>query len=1122
MQNFTHLACICHTLQAFFLSSNTQFIMKVNLFALCITMSSASVLFATNGRGQDLEKTRVVLSLDDASLYEALMQIEKQSDFRFTYKEQEIGEYSNLWVEKDRMSVRACLDLLLQDTHLEYKQIGNYIVLTEKRPEAQRAEATGSQDFTVSGNVRDDAGQPLPGVNVIVRETTLGTVTDSEGNYSINAPDERGILVFSFIGYSREEVPINGRSVIDIVLAEDLRSLEEVVVVGYGTQRKSDLTGSIASVSEEELTAYPATNALQALQGRAAGVTVQSTNGDPGGDFRIRVRGASSINASSDPLFVVDGLVGGILPPPEDIASIEVLKDASASAIYGSRGANGVVMITTKSGEPGKTVININSSYSSQEEIGRVDVLNARDFAEYINEARNVDFYDLNALEADTDWQELIFQPGHIQNHQLSMSGGNDKVQYYVSGVYFDHKGVIKTSAFDRYSLTTNLRFKVSDNVRIILNSALQGLNRDGVSSQTSGGVTNSGAVTAANRFDPTQGILDENGVHTLSQVGIAAFENPMAVIYGREEENRSVNIQTNLKAEIDITKGLVFNSTFGTIVRNHRNGVYNNRISNSGYANNGLASLNYRKNMNFLTEQYLNYDFKSGGKNNFLVTAGYSYQNFSNESFGASNAGFISDALGFWNLSAGTVLQAPESNTTASEIASFYGRVNYNFDERYLITVTGRYDGASQFSEGNKWSFFPSGAFSWNISNEGFFPQNNLVTALKLRTSYGLTGNQGIGPYASLARISPTFFLVNGALVNSVRPTAIANKDLTWETTAQLSMGLDFEFFDGRINLTGEYYEKKTSDLLFQVPIPPFSGFQERLENLGEIVNKGFEFQISSRNLVSAVRWNTSFNLTLNRNKVVSLPDGVDIIYASAPHYVGAGQTSILREGEPVGSFYGYVYEGVYQEGDQFIPGGAFETQPGGEKFADLNDDGVLDSDDRRIIGDPNPDAVWGLNNDFSYKGLHLNIFLQAFTGGDMLNFVRMELERLSGNSNATTAALRRWSPENTNTDVPKAFAGRVARTSTRFVEDGSYIRLKNISIGYDFPSALLSKLKIRTARLYLSGQNLLTFTEYSGVDPEVGYGSNGTTNSNRNLGLDYDSYPNTKSYTLGINLGF
>lgn len=1121
MQNSTFLACIRVSVRAIIPSLNLAFVMRVNLFALCIIFSSSSLLFATNGRSQDLESIRVNISMVNGSLSDVLRQIEMQSDIRFTYKDQKIADYKLAKVKRNNITVKACLDFLLRGTNLEYTQIGSYVVLKENRSRSQ-TDADDFQEVVITGTVTDSRGTPLPGANVLIKGTSRGTVTDVGGKYSIAVEDRNSVLVFSFIGYERREVSLQGRSVVDVSLDDDMQGLEEVIVVGYGTQKKSDLTGSISSVSQDELTAFPSVNALQALQGRAAGVAIQSTNGDPGGDFRVRIRGASSINASSDPLFVVDGLVGGVLPPPEDIASIEVLKDASASAIYGSRGANGVVMITTKSGRSGEVLVSLNSSYSLQEEVGRLKLLNARQFAEYINEARNTEFFDLDAITIDTDWQDLIFQPGNTQNHQLSVSGGSDKVQYYVSGVFYDQTGVIKTSAFQRYSLTTNLKFDISDHARLAVNSTLQLSKRNGVPTQSSGGATNAGVVTSAQRFDPNQGIIGDDGLYSVSRVGIAAFENPMALIDGREEENSNENIQVNIKGEFDLARGLVFNSTFGTTLRNNRAGIFNSRITNAGQNSNGEASMEFDRNRNFLTEQYLRYQIDVDDKNSLVATAGYSYQNFTSETLAASNAGFISDAFGFWNLGAGTNVKMPTSGTTASEIASFYGRLNYNHGDRYLITATARYDGASQFSEGNKWSFFPSAAFAWNIANERFFPQDIFLSNLKFRASYGLTGNQAIGPYTSLARISPSFFVVNDAVVNSVRPSAIANKDLTWETTAQLSAGIDVELFNGRVGLAMDYYNKKTSDLLFRVPIPAFSGYQERLENLGEILNRGFEFQVSSRNFVGDFKWNSSFNLTLNRNKVVSLPGGRDIINSSVPSFTGSVQSSILREGYPVGSFYGYVYEGVYQVGDTFIPGGAFETTPGGEKFADLNKDGILDSEDRMVIGDPNPDAVWGLNNDFSYKGFSLNIFLQASMGGDLFNLVTMELDRLSGNSNATVAALNRWTPENTQTNVPKAAAGRVPRASTRFVEDGSFVRVKNISLGYDFSSNLLQSLKIRTARVYISGQNLLTFTKYSGVDPEVSYRSSGAVNSNINLGLDYGSYPYTTSYTLGINLGF
>jgi len=938
-----------------------------------------------------------------------------------------------------------------------------------------------------------------------------------DGRFSLEDVNENAVLIFSYIGYQTVEIPLDARQHIEVTMIADSELLDEVVVVGYGTVKKSDLTGAVSVLSEEKLTAYPSMNVLQSMQGRAAGVTIQSINASPGGDFKIRVRGQTSINANSNPLFVVDGLVGGVMPPPEDIASIEVLKDASATAIYGSRGANGVVMITTKSGKSGKVAINVNSYYSLQKEIGRLELLNAREFAEYINEARGTEFFDLDNIHIDTDWQDLIFQSGHIQNHQLSISGGSDRHQYYVSGVYYDHVGTVKTSAFERYSFTANLNFDITDKLKIGLNSNILGSVRNGVRTQVGGGAINQGVVTGAHRFDPNQGIIDEDGINTQSKVGIAAFENPMAQINGRVNEVRQQNVQLNAKAEYEILDGLTFNSTFGTIVRNNRGGSYDSRITNFGEQNMGIGQLNYGRNSNFLTEQYINYRLNTASNSELNLTGGYSYQKFSNESFSTSNAGFITDALEFWNLSVGTNLQIPNSNFVESEIVSFYGRANYNIGSRYLFTFTGRYDGASQFSQGNKWSFFPSGAFSWNIHNEEFWTDNSFITSAKLRASYGITGNQAIGAYQSLARLSKSLFVVNESSVSAVRPTSIANRDLTWETTTQTNIGVDLGFWDQRINLSLDYYHKITNDLLFSVPIPAFSGFQNRLENIGSILNKGVELQVDFQNDFDDFHWNSSFNVTVSQNKVLELPGGVDIIYGSSPSFSGSYQNAILREGEPVGAFYGFEYEGVYQEGDEFVPGGTFETHPGGEKFADLNNDGVLNNDDRKVIGNPNHKAVWGFSNNFSYKRWSLNIFLQAFTGGDMLNFVRFELDRLSGNTNATKDALNRWTPENTDTDVPRAFAGRTPIVSTRFVEDGSFMRLKNVSFSYDLNSSLLNRLKINSARIYISGQNLLTLTQYSGVDPEVSYMS-----SNTNIGLDFGSYPAAISYTMGINLGF
>jgi TonB-dependent starch-binding outer membrane protein SusC len=1048
-------------------------------------------------------------------------------------------------------SLEQNLDLLLRPLNLYYKKSGRGgYVITEKvihpksatpqagtptsqanpTPEKGRsalisetldsaAEKAAVAELAISGKViSSETNEPLPGVSILVKGLPRGTTTDMNGLYSLSVPDQSTILVFSFVGYLAREIPVGDRRQINVSLETDTKALSEVVVIGYGTQKKSDLTGAVSSVSSEQLTAYPAQDAVQALQGRTSGVQIQATNGEPGTSYKIRVRGATSINASSDPLIVVDGMVGGIMPPPEDISSIEVLKDASSTAIYGSRGANGVVMVTTKSGVLGKPQINFSSSFSTQKEVGRLSVLNAREYAAYINEARGSSYYDVNNPETETDWQDLIFRPGYIRNNQLSVSGGANNIKYYVSGAIFDQTGIIKTSEFNRISLNSRLNIEASERLTIGVSTFLRRSKQDGVYSQHPSGANDAGVITSAQRFEPNRGILDERGIYTTSNVGTAPYENPMAVIDGRTIEQVQENLQTNLQLRYKFMEGFYFNTTLGFSFINSRNGQYNNRISSEGLSANGSGVLTNGRRINLINENYVNYTKTLAERHTFSLAAGYSYQKFTNENFSASNKGFITDAFGFWNLDAGSNWQPASSNLTESEIVSYYARLNYNFDDRYLLTVTSRYDGASQFSDGNKWSFFPSGALAWNVANEEFFPENNLVSGLKFRTSYGLTGNQAIGPYQSLSRISPVLFSVGSTVLNAVRPTAIANKDLTWETTAQFDIGLDMDLFGGRLNLTADYYNKQTSDLLFTVAIPSFSGYTSRVENLGKIENKGLELLINSKNLTQTVKWSSSFNLTINRNKVLQLPEGLDREIAGGPGVLFLGTSSILREGQPVGTFFGYVYDGVYQANDNIIPGAGFERIPGGEKFRDIDGDGVLTPADRTLIGNPNPDFIWGLNNDLSYKGFDLNVFFQASIGGDIYNFTKMELDRLAGLTNATTDALRRWTPENTNTDVPKAVTGRTNRSSTRFIEDGTYLRLKNLALGYNLPTALINRVKIKSARLSFSAQNILTFTNYSGVDPEVAYKGEG----NLNLGGDYDSYPNVKSYTLGLNLSF
>ena len=804
----------------------------------------------------------------------------------------------------------------------------------------QDSPKTTPVDISIKGKIIDASTlEPLPGVNVLLKGTQTGTSTDANGNYTIQVPDANAILVFSFVGYVSSEIKVGNQTEISISLKTDNKSLEEVVVVGYGTVKKSDITGSVSSVKSEEITAYPALGTVQALQGRAAGVQIQANNGEPGSNFKVRIRGSSSINASSDPIYVVDGFVGGTLPPPEDIESIEILKDASATAIYGSRGANGVIMVTTKKGVSGKPKFDFNSSYSSQTEINRLKLLNAAQFLDYVQEARP----DVVSFGADTDWQDQILRKGGIQNYQLSVAGGSETVKYYVSGALYDHKGIIINSGYNRFSVTSNIDIQATKRLKFGLNLFAQRISRDQSKTQEGSGGLTPGVISSAFKFEPDQPVRDANGRFTVARLS-SPMDNPYAIATELENESANDRIQGNLFAEYDILKDLKLRVTMGATTNSGRVGTYLPSTLNDGRNIGGQASVTGSRNTLLLNENYLIYSKKIGTKHDLSAMAGYSYQTSSSENWGGTGQNFITDAVSFWNLGSSSVWQSPTSGLTEWQLASLYGRLTYSLSDRYLFTANIRRDGSSNFSKNHKWAMFPSGAFAWKMSSEPFMRNARAISQWKWRASYGLTGNQAIGPYQTMARFSNVYTVINGVAVNAVRPTTIANDDLTWETTTQLDVGTDISLFSNRLNLVLDYYRRVTKDLLFSVPLPQYSGYTSQLQNIGSVENKGFEITLNTRNLTGAFKWSTDLNFSINRNKVLTLPNGTDIFYSSAPgHLVGLGQTQVLREGSPVGSFYGWIYDGVYQQNDSFIPGGGFETAAGGEKFRDI--DGAKDA---------------------------------------------------------------------------------------------------------------------------------------------------------------------------------
>jgi TonB-linked SusC/RagA family outer membrane protein len=1063
-------------------------------------------------RSQNINETSVTLNKQNVTLVEILNTISNKTDFNITY-----GDFiANNNKKYNAVYKKQSLNLILKDLGAKANfnfRVKDFDILIGKALNNKNLEQA-RQNIKIVGYVVDEVGLPLLGANIVEKGTTNGVTTDYDGKFTLNVSNNSSILVVSYVGYTNQEVTFNGKTTLYITLEIDSAGLEEVLIVGYGSVKKSDLTGSVSSVSSKDLVAFPVSDATQALQGRSSGVIVQSTNGAPGSEYSIQIRGNTSINAGNEPLIVVDGFIGGIMPPSEDIKSMEILKDASSTAIYGARGANGVVIVSTKRGAKGKAKFSFSSSYSSQREINRLDLLNADQFIDYIQEIYPDFVPELTG--AGTDWQDEIYRTGDVQNYQLSVSGGTDKLNYYLSGAIYDQEGVVVDSDFKRYSLTSNLDLEASENLKLGSSIFLRRTNRNGVKSQEGGDAAQTGVISGAYKFSPTQSITDANGDYALSVVGFP-IDNPYALATEYENEVISDLFQGNVYGEIGIVKDLKLKSTLGVSINNSRTGQYYPTTLDRGNSVGGEASLNTSKSTSFINENYLSYTKLIGKVHDLSVMAGYSLQKDRSETSSSLASGFISDSFSYWNLGAGTNVASVDSELSETTFEAVFGRINYTLNDKYLLTFTGRHEGSSVFAKNNKYGFFPSVAFGWKISDENFLMDSNIISLLKLRLSYGEVGNQAISPYQSLASFTDVFTTVQGNAVTAIRPSTISNNNLSWETTAQTNVGIDLEILKNRFAVTLDYYNMKTTDLLFDVPTPNYTGFQTQLQNIGTVENKGFEFAVNANIFQDAFKWKTYANISFNKNKIIKLvendTEGNDIYYSSNP-LSGGGTSQLLREGEAVGKFWGYVYDGVVQSAEDVLVGG---EDVGGEKFLDLNNDGALTDDDRAIIGDPHPDFNWGWNNDFSYKNISLNVFIQGSQGGEMLNYTLMELGVLNGRTNVTTNALHRWTPTNTDTDIPQARISRSFVTSDRWVDDASYVRLKNISLGYNISESVLSKINLSSVRLYVSGQNLLTLTDYKGVDPEVAYSS-----SSSNLGLDYGSYPSVKSYTFGLNIEF
>lgn len=995
-----------------------------------------------------------------------------------------------------------------------------------------------AQNVEVSGKVIDNAsGEPLMGVNVVLKGTMIGTATNLQGEYSLDAPDD-AVLVFSFLGFQTEEVNISGRTNIDLALERADNELEELVIVGYGKKKKRNLTGSIVSVSGEEIDNSAAHDPVSALQGRAAGVQVISNSGAPGGGMSIRVRGNSSLNSGNSPLYVIDGVPvesnsqstlngsenHGLNPlsaiNPNDIESIEILKDAASTAIYGSRAANGVVIITTKRGVQGKAKINLNISTGVSELPRKLPVLNASQYRQVIIDSYNnmenpteVTWAVIDSLNpknnGDVDWQEELYRIAPQYMADLSITGGAENMRYAWSSSYLDQDGIILNSNYYRITSRLNVDFDVSDRLTVGQSiSYTHGINNR----INAAGTGNTSLVRELLIRPPSYSMYLPDGSLNGYQWG---KRNPVGLAELATHLNTTDRLLGNQYAEIQIAEGLKFRSNISLDLLSMKEDEFfpSTLDYREGYNEGAVRSI---KNLTWANENFITYDDSFKGGHNFSALLGLSFQDWKYERTGLDGMFFPSDNVRTLNA-AGTISNQEVNITTEHSMLSYFGRVSYDYIERYLIELNLRADGSSRFGQDERFGYFPSASVGWRFSEEPFIRNNqNFLSDAKLRLSVGQTGNEAIGNYTSRGEfaVGTNYLDYSGAA-----PSVMPNTGLTWETTTQYNAGLDISLFRNRINFTADVYLKETHDLLYNVPIPRTTGFSYITQNIGEIENKGAEFSLTSHNIDNAFKWNTNFNISLNRNKVVDLPDEL-----LTNGYIQNGRYHILKEGMPIGTFYGWKFEGVYARDEDNVNGvtnGALgrEFEGGDPIWNDLNGDNIINGDDRQVIGDAQPDFFGGITNDFSYKNLSLNVFFQFSYGNDIYSEINHQRNSVVRYNNLSTDALDRWRNQGDITNFPKPVRDDPmqsdSRVQSRWVEDGSYIKLKNVSLRYDVPFEMIDQWGLSSLNAYITASNLITWTEYTGYDPDV------NSYSGLRMGVDEGSFPQSRTIIIGLNFG-
>ncbi len=1072
----------------------------MRVFLLLMTIGLGSV-FANSTTAQ----TKIDINVSDISLEDLFKEIQTKSEFIFFYKDDVMNHKVSLKLKKATLS--AILDKAFENTNLTYVIDNRQVVIKEevKSPIKTTAIKTEIQDRTIQGTILDDAGVPLAGATIIVKGTSKGVTTDFDGNFELKVSNDATILLISYLGFVTQEVNIVGKTTVNIKMAADNMALSEVVVIGYGTEKKALLTGSVSAISSKEIEDLPVSGVDGILQGQASGVQVSQNSGTPGGEMSVRIRGLSSISGSSQPLYIIDGIpvtTGnfGMIGyegqgssaitdlNPNDIESISILKDASATAIYGARASNGIVLITTKRGKTQKSVVTASVYTGLQRAWNRLDMLNSRQWMEYRNDLTNSTVFtqeQMDNITIDTDWQDVIFRTAPINSYELSATGGSDKTKYFVGGTMFKQEGILIGTDYKRLNGRVNLDHELSEKFSIGTSIGLTYSKTNRVEGdQTTQGPLPNGISTPA--IFP---VYNENGSY--NQAG--PYSNPVSIANEAINQNFSYRTNSNVYLDYRITPDLTFTTKWGVDFLNFREHAFESRKTVQGAKYNGLGFETYTNVINVVSNNILKYkhDFD---KHKIELLAGYSFESYEYRNSFIRGQDYADDNLQY--ISAASTIVSASASATDTGLRSYFGRANYNFDNKYLFDASGRFDTSTKFGENNRTGFFPAGSVAWRVTEEEFLKDSNIFSDLKLRASYGLTGNDDISPFLFSELYGNTSYGGQPAIY----PSNIPNPDLKWETTRQLNLGLNLGFFNDRLTITADYYDKQTNDLLLSRPLPLSSGFSSITQNVGKVENKGIEVTVSTRNFVGDFIWSTLFNISGNRNKVLELYNGQPI------DDIGRGGNRIM-EGQPIGIFYSFESLGV-------------DPSTGDIVYADTNFDGVITSEDRTIVGNPHPDFIGGLTNNFSYKGFDLSVFLQGSYGNDVFNGSRLYLESLQGGDNQIAAVIRRWQQPGDITDIPRATLDPVAtqnkRVSSRFIEDGSYLRIKNVTFGYTLNQKTMQKTFFTSARFYFSVQNLFTFTNYSGLDPEVNYRGD----DNSVIGTDFFTYPQAQTFTLGVNL--